>query len=140
MPDASAGMRRQVQSRALGRCEYCLLPEKYSVVSHEVDHILAVKHGGLTEGMNLAWCCFACNRYKGSDISSIDPLTGNTERLYNPRRDRWDEHFRLVSGHIQPLTAVGRVTARLPRFNTPAGVEVRLKIEKAGLFEVEGVD
>src|SRR5438874_1504363 len=59
---------------------------------------------------NLAWTCFACNRRKGTDLASIDPLTDHLVRLFHPRRDRWNEHFRWEGILIKPLTAVGRVT------------------------------
>jgi hypothetical protein len=38
-------------------------------------------------------------------------------RFFNPRRDSWDEHFKLQGPVIQPLTAVGEVTARMLRLN-----------------------
>lgn len=68
-------LRRQVQARAKGNCEYCLLNEQYSLKRHEVDHVRAEKHGGATILNNLCLSCFDCNRQKGSDLSSVDPLT-----------------------------------------------------------------
>jgi len=59
-----AELRRLVYERARGRCEYCLIPETVVLVSHQVDHIIAEKHGGLTEADNLALSC-ACNKHKG---------------------------------------------------------------------------
>lgn len=37
--------------------------------------------------------------------------------LFNPRRQRWSEHFQLNRAHIEPLTAEGRVTVFLLRLN-----------------------
>ena len=36
-------LRRQVTERAGECCEYCLLPQEFSLYSHEVDHIIAEK-------------------------------------------------------------------------------------------------
>jgi len=55
-----------------------------------------VKHGGQTIEENLALCCALCNRYKGSDIASIDPETGLLTLLFHPRLDRWGKHFEFV--------------------------------------------
>jgi 5-methylcytosine-specific restriction endonuclease McrA len=43
-----AALRRRVQERAGGHCEYCLLAEEDAYFSHEVDHIISEKHGGET--------------------------------------------------------------------------------------------
>ena len=68
-------LRRLVRERANGCCEYCGVPESVTFAVHEVDHIVAEKHGGETTAENLAFCCILCNRRKGSDLSSMDPLT-----------------------------------------------------------------
>ncbi|MGB7520356.1 MAG: HNH endonuclease signature motif containing protein, partial [Spirulinaceae cyanobacterium] len=56
-----APIRRQVCQRAQDCCEYCLIPNLATFASHEVDHIIAEKHGGLTEIENLALSCSLCN-------------------------------------------------------------------------------
>jgi hypothetical protein len=112
-------LRRLVRERAKGICEYCLIPEALSFVFHQVDHIEAEKHGGLTIENNLALCCVVCNQYKGTDLTSLDPLTRRRTSLFNPRKHTWSEHFRLEGSYIQPLTAIGRATARLLHFNDP---------------------
>jgi hypothetical protein len=53
-----------------------------------------------------------CNSFKGSDISSIDPVTDNLTPLFSPRLDDWNEHFRYKVGSIIPLTPIGRVTVK----------------------------
>lgn len=112
-----AGLRRLVSERAENRCEYCLTPERFSFARHEIDHILAEKHGGKTAPDNLALSCTLCNKLKGSDISSIDPATGRMVPLFHPRWDRWSDHFRLDSARIEPQTATGRATVRLLQLN-----------------------
>lgn len=125
----SAALRREVRERAGERCEYCLLAESQSFFPHEPDHLIAQKHGGKTVLVNLALACFDCNRFKGSDIASIDVVTGEMARLFNPRTQRWSDHFHMQEdGHIVPLTAVGRVTETLLRFNLPERLEVRARL------------
>jgi hypothetical protein len=41
---------------------------------HEADDVIAEKHGGATSLENLAWACFYCNRFKGSDLASVEYL------------------------------------------------------------------
>src|SRR5512135_3004835 len=68
-------VRRLVQERAQGRCEYCLIHESDMYYPHEADHVIAEKHGGATSLENLAWACFYCNRFKGTDLASVDPTS-----------------------------------------------------------------
>jgi 5-methylcytosine-specific restriction endonuclease McrA len=98
----SAALRRQVRERANGRCEYCLLAEVKAFFPHEPDHIIAQKHGGQSVLQNLALACFDCNRFKGPDIASIDPVSGRLTPIFNPRINRWPEHFQAEKGRIVP--------------------------------------
>jgi len=45
----SASLRRSVCDRAHFACEYYLMPEILVFLSHEIDHIIAEKHGGQTD-------------------------------------------------------------------------------------------
>lgn len=121
----SARIRALVRARAGRRCEYCLLHEDDAWAPHEPDHVIAVKHGGRTVADNLAWTCMACNRHKGSDLASINPETGRIVRLFDPRRDRWNRHFRLRGARIEPRTPIGRVTVRLLPLNGREQVIIR---------------
>jgi len=127
-----AGLREMVRQRAKGRCEYCLTPEVLAFALHQVDHIVAEKHGGPTLEENLALCCIACNQFKGTDFSSVDPFTRGRTPLFDPRKHQWRQHFRLDGPHIRPLTDIGRATARLLHFNDPERVAER------GFFIVSG--
>jgi hypothetical protein len=110
-------LRRLVAIRAEYLCEYCLIHEEDTFFGCEVDHIISVKHGGPTEADNLAYACVFCNRQKGSDIGSILLRISEFIRFFNPRIDRWGEHFRLEGAMIQPQTGIGEVTARILGFN-----------------------
>ncbi|KAM3114164.1 HNH endonuclease [Phormidesmis sp. 146-33] len=118
----STELRRFVISRASSLCEYCLLDEEDSYFGCQVDHIISEKHGGVTDASNLAYACTTCNRNKGSDVGSIVlPLdSGIFSRFFNPRIDRWSEHFVLDNTDritIQPLSNIGAVTCRILDFN-----------------------
>jgi hypothetical protein len=111
-----------------------LLPEERAFFPHEPDHIIAVKHGGQSVADNLALACFDCNRFKGSDISSIDPINGALTPLFNPRTQEWSDHFMIEGGRINPLTATGRVTELVLKLNLPSRVEVREILAKIGRY------
>lgn len=129
-------LRRQVVQRAAARCEYCRLHQDDSFFTHEVDHIYAEKHLGPTLEWNLCVACADCNRFKGSDLCSIDPATGDLVALFHPRRDRWEAHFSLVdTGEIVTRTAQGRVTARLLRFNRLDVMADRARLIALGRYE-----
>lgn len=113
----SEELRRLVSDRADHLCEYCLIHERDTFFGCEVDHVVSLKHSGPTEAENLAYACSFCNRFKGSDIASLSPETGAAVRFFNPRTDRWADHFRLVGNRIDPVTSIGEATARILRFN-----------------------
>ncbi|MEO1620791.1 MAG: HNH endonuclease signature motif containing protein [Cyanobacteria bacterium J06632_3] len=127
VPDA---LRQLVIDRANQACEYCLLPNALSFYSHEVDHVIALKHQGKTDADNLAYACWRCNRFKGSDLGSFDPNTGKFALLFNPRSQVWAEHFKLAEGQITGLSPEGRTTAALLKFNTSDRVQERLRFEQ----------
>ncbi len=129
-----APLRRQARERAAGCCEYCLLAEDDAFFPHEPDHIISVKHGGMSNLENLAWSCFDCNRFKGSDIASLDAVTRELVPLFDPRKHRWHEHFSFAEGRISPLTSIGRVTVALLKFNLPQRVEVRKTLHEIGRY------
>jgi len=104
-------LRQEVIERAHGRCEYCLTWQAI-VVEMEVDHVRPESMGGLTEASNLCLTCAGCNAFKLAFQSGRDPETGDQTRLFNPRGDRWEEHFRWNDDgvYLLGLTAVGRAT------------------------------
>src|SRR5438552_3933382 len=109
-------LRTAVRQRAAGRCEYCLFPQQETLLPLEVDHIIALKHGGLTILENLALACPTCNIQEGTDLASIDSTTGKICRLFHPRNDSWNDHFQIQREFIVPLTPIGRVTEFLLKF------------------------
>jgi hypothetical protein len=130
-------LRQLVYERAEGRCEYCLIPEAIVFAAHEIDHIIARKHGGRTEADNLALSCALCNQHKGSDLASLDPETGQLVPLYHPRQQRWAEHFHLNGAILKALTPSGRVTIQLLQLNRADRIEEREMLIEAGFYRGE---
>lgn len=133
-PRPSTDVRRQVIRRAGDRCEYCLMHQEDAVATHQIDHVIADKHGGPTTLENLALSCILCNLRKGSDLSSIDPDTSAITALFNPRTQEWSDHFKIEDIRIIGLTPEGRATAQLLQLNSYQRLAERRELKKAGRF------
>jgi hypothetical protein len=118
-------LRDLVTARANGRCEYCHFPAGFSYLGFQIDHIIAEKHGGATVAGNLAWVCYYCNTYKGPNIAGWDQTRNQVVRLFNPRKDRWADHFRWEGPVLVGQTEIGDVTINVLAINEPKSVEVR---------------
>lgn len=106
-------LKRQIVSdRANNKCEYCLLAEEDSAFSFHIDHIRPEIHGGSNELDNLALACPACNLHKGTNIATYLGESDEITRLFNPRKDLWEKHFKLdrSTGKIAGNSAVGKAT------------------------------
>ena len=133
-PYISKQLRQLVFQRAGGRCEYCLIHQDDRPETHPLDHVLAIKHGGLTEESNLALACMFCNLNKGSDLAAIDPLSGEIVPLFNPRTQIWSEHFDVSDALILGITAIGRATVALLRLNDRERVDYRQSLIEIGRY------
>ncbi|CAN5208886.1 hypothetical protein BH20ACI1_BH20ACI1_11070 [soil metagenome] len=116
-PHITKSLRQKVTLRAAECCEYCLVHQDDRPENHQIDHITALKHDGTTDSGNLALACVVYNKFKGSDLTSIDPLERIIVPLFNPRTQIWSEHFELENVRIVGLTPVGRATAELLKLN-----------------------
>lgn len=130
----STMLRRLVVERASESCEYCLLPMAFATHAHEPDHVVPVQYGGTSDLDNLALACFRCNRNKGPNIGSFDPVTGHLTAFFNPRKQQWFEHFTLKGSEIIPLTAEARVTIKILQFNTLIRIEERSRLQQLGVY------
>ncbi len=137
MTRVNGELRRQVIERASGCCEYCLISREDRLMPFHVDHVIAEKHRGLTALNNLCLSCPNCNEYKGSDLASIDPETGEITPLFNPRKHRWNDHFKLNHAFIEPLTAEGRATVFLLRLNEPSRLSERELLIAEGRYPTQ---
>ncbi|MDE3196839.1 MAG: HNH endonuclease [Acidobacteriota bacterium] len=127
-----AETRRFVRERAGGRCEYCRLHENHSELPHHIEHIVARKHGGSDDLDNLALACHRCNLHKGPNLSGIDPVTGEVQSLFHPRRDQWASHFAFWGAYIEGLTGAGRATVEVLALNDPRRIELREELGPPG--------
>jgi len=133
--DISLDLRQLIAQRANGRCEYCQLPQKATLFKHEPDHIIPRQHGGDSSADNMALACRRCNRFKGPNIGSFDPETGDLVPFFNPRTQEWLDHFAFGGAIILALTPEARVTLKILRINAPDRVQERKALIIAGLFE-----
>ena len=129
-----AGLRRAVQELAAGRCDYCRLPMEFDPSPFQIDHIVAIQHGGETVLENLALSCVHCNKRKGPNIAGIDPQTGQVAALFHPRRQRWDRHFEWRGAELVGRTRIGRATIRVLDINHVQLVAWREELRKEDLF------
>ncbi len=115
----SAATRRLIRERAEHRCEYCRTrQDDEPFITYQIEHVVAIQHGGGDEEGNLALACSHCNVHKGPNLSGIDPETGTVEPLFHPRRQRWGEHFEFHGPEIfgkNPQRSSNRAIAKNER-------------------------
>ena len=129
-------LRKQVRQRAGHRCEYCRLRQEHDDThTFHVEHINPRKHGGADTLENLALACHQCNLHKGPNLTGRDPDTNEITRLFDPRRDRWAEHFKLDRSRIAGLTSVGRTTSWVLQMNSEDRVELRAILIELGEWD-----
>lgn len=122
----TAAQRQSIRRRARDRCEYCRLRQADApFLKHQIEHIIPRQHGGSDLLSNLALACYRCNKYKGPNLTAFDPQSGRVVRLFNPRRQRWAEHFVLRGVLLLGRTATGRATVELLRMNAPRRQSLR---------------
>jgi hypothetical protein len=123
----SKSLRQQVINEAGYRCEYCRTSSRLIGMPLVMDHILPSYLGGNDERENLAACCYRCNEFKGAKITANDPVTNESISLFNPRLQRWLDHFQWANGgtHIIGITAIGRGTVLALRLNNEDVVQAR---------------
>jgi hypothetical protein len=124
----SVELDRRIREAARNRCGYCLSPQRLVMARLEIEHIIPLAKGGVTEEANLWLCCPLCNRYKADRTEFTDPVSGATVLLFNPRFQVWSQHFAWSADglRILGLTPTGRATvAALHLSDDPDALEVR---------------
>lgn len=121
-----AATRTRVRERAGNRCEYCQLHQDDSplAVLH-VEHIRPRFHGGTDDIENLAMACVDCNLHKGTNLTGVDPESGEITELFHPRRDEWKQHFEWIGISLRGRTAIGRTTIRVLAMNADDQLALR---------------
>jgi hypothetical protein len=124
----------RVYERAANRCEYCLMHQSLQGATFHVEHVVPGSKGGETELGNLALACPSCNLHKADRVEVADPQFGGVVVLFNPRRDRWSDHFVLNGYEIVGRSVVGRATVAALQLNHPRRIQVRKAEELFALF------
>jgi len=106
----------------------------FATHQHEPDHIIPVQHGGDSDDQNLAFACFRCNRNKGPNVGSFDPVTGTLTPFFNPRLHQWEKHFVWSDAVILPLTPEARVTIKILRLNDEDRLQERRRLMQLNLY------
>lgn len=129
------GLFDLVWRRSKACCEYCRMPQLYDELPFEIDHVIAKQHDGQTVASNLALACFADNHHKGPNLGGIDPKTRRRVWLFNPRRHKWDRHFRWDGPVLVGRTPMGRATIAVLAINLPHRVRQRRQLIAEGVFQ-----
>src|SRR5262245_17354754 len=125
---------RQVEARAAGRCEYCRMHQSLQGASFHVEHVVPNARGGGSDLANLAIACPGCNLHKSDLVEAVDPDSGLSVPLFNPRTDSWADHFQFQGHRVAGLTPTGRApVTRLPMNHSPR-LRIRQAEELFGLF------
>lgn len=130
----SERIRLAVARRANYSCEYCLVHEDDIFFSCEIDHIISLKHGGSHDFNNLAYSCPFCNKNKGSDLGSMLLPDTSIIRFFNPRQDKWEDHFYVEEVTICPKTEIGAVTEKIFNFNQLDRILERMELQAVGRY------
>jgi hypothetical protein len=120
-------IKERVRQRAKNRCEYCLSRQEYVLGRLQIDHIQPVAKGGTNNEDNLCLACELCNQYKWTQTEGLDPDSGKVVSLFNPRNQKWKEHFtwNVNGAEIIGTTDCGRATIEALRLNNNLAIIVR---------------
>jgi hypothetical protein len=123
----SPALRQRVAETSRYRCGYCLTSQRIIGPLLEVDHYIPESRGGDSEEENLWLACPMCNGHKSDRIDAIDPESQAVVPIFNPRLQRWAEHFAWTEDGtvVQGLTAIGRATVAALQMNHPDIVAAR---------------
>lgn len=119
-----AAIRHEVYQRANACCEYCQTCEDNIGQALHIEHI---NPNGDDDLNNLCLACANCNFSKSDAKRAIDPLTQVKVTLYNPRTEKWHEHFEWIEQgiYIAGKTAIGRATVTRLKMNRDRIVRAR---------------
>ncbi|AFZ60706.1 HNH endonuclease [Anabaena cylindrica FACHB-243] len=131
--------RKLVRERAKFLCEYCHSLEEASAALFAIDHIIPQSISGSSDDPdNLALACQRCNGYRYNFTTGIDPETKEIIPIFNPRKQKWSDHFiwSLDSLKIIGITPTERATCNRLDLNDERHNEG--SIIKARRFWVKG--
>lgn len=132
---ANKQIRQLVTERAYGCCEYCMSQEKYASQNFSIEHIYPLARGGDYELINLALACQGCNNFKFTKLTALDFETNTIVPLFNPRQDKWTEHFEW-NDHFTIIigtTPTGRATVKALQLNRDNLINQRIVYRVYGI-------
>jgi hypothetical protein len=126
--------REIVRKRANYTCEYCQRQEEIVGTEFEIDHLKPQSRGGADNLDNLAYACTDCNTSKADYEKYLDPISLEEVALFNPRTQKWQEHFQWSEDKTEllSLTAIGRATIACLQINRPLVLKARKGWVKLG--------
>lgn len=100
-------------------CEYCHSPESSSSDIFTIDHLILRSLGGSDVYDNLALACRRCNERRYNFTTCTDPQTKEEAAIFNPRLQRWSDHFMWIDNGLKivGITPTGRATCSRLDFN-----------------------
>ena len=109
------------------RCGYCRSCQQIMGIRLILDHLIPRARGGTDDETNLWPCCLPCNGFKQARIEARDPQTDDLVPFYNPRQQRWADHFHWEDAgrRISGTTATGRATVSALQLNRAELVAAR---------------
>jgi len=69
-------------------------------------------------------------------VEALDADTGQLVPLFNPRTQKWTDHFRWSNADstvVEPITATGKVTVTVLDLNSSQHVAIRSLVSRLGL-------
>ena len=132
---ANVKTRQFVTERAFGCCEYCMSQEKYASQSFSIEHIIPQFHGGDDDVENLALACQGCNNFKFTKVSALDTETNIIVSLYNPRQNKWTDHFNWNNNFtvVIGITPIGRASVAALQLNRDNLINQRIVYKAYGI-------
>lgn len=139
-PRVSDALRRQIRADAGRRCGYSQSPAVLVGMPLRIDHLVPVAAGGLTARDNLWPACRSCNEYKGDRTRAEDTVTREVVTLFNPRVQRWHDHFVWSPDGITVvgITPCDRVTISVLHLHNDCVVASRRFWREAGWWPPVG--
>jgi hypothetical protein len=139
MSRISTKLRDKIRLTAKELCGYCQSPQHLIPIPFEIEHILPIAEGGTNTEENLWLACRVCNSFKHAKTHAVDPKTNRKIRLFNPRKQMWQEHFEFSDDKTAIIgkTACGRATVIVLKLNNPRSVKMRKLWVSVGWFPSE---
>lgn len=84
-----------------------------------IEHIVPLAAGGSSAEDNLWLACALCNGHKATQTHHLDPDSGQSASLFDPRRQTWQTHFEWSEDgtRITGRTPTGRATVLALKLN-----------------------